>query len=195
MTRKLLVFASLVVVCASLAACGHSPTSPSTTTPTQPPPDQSKYEPLPTAQHLLLDASGATTNMWAQLRTVTPLRGSFITLGPGADNRCTGCFQWELIGGLINVPNPNTRAGFTVGFSQDGVTMTTRLDAFVSTTGSTGASGQNGRVQPFNEVPKYLLVQASYPGDTCDPRYVNPCYGTFPGQNGSYAFLLDYQSK
>lgn len=191
--RSKVLLTAFVVVAALVfsSACSGNPTGPTT-----PDPDQSGYEALP-AHHMLMDGDGKETvaRMWAKLNWVKPLRGSKIIFGNGpapcGSPQYTGnnCFEFSMnLGFQQPLPNPNSGVDFDVGFSQDGKTIYFRVGGAVLGFDPSGSRDVGERhVYPLGQIPKYLVVEASYSGD------VNGTYGTFPGEEGKTSFLLDYK--
>lgn len=145
------------------------------------------YEAVPMEKHYLLLPNGvASRYMWYRLLAEPrPARGSVITIGPGA---CpAGCFQnLSVEYGMDTVPNPNKMTGWNIGFSQDGVTITTRLTGGGTLPGNS-LQTDTGMIWAFTEKPKYIVLQGSFNEDRGGP------YGSFPGESGIGAILLDYK--
>lgn len=185
MKRNLFALFVLVAISTLFTACNRNPLSPSDNNP----PPTGSYEPVPTERHYLLDANGDKTHMWARLLAEpSPPRGSTITLGYDGKN-CAGCFKnLSLEYGLDQLPNPNTAAGFSIGFSQDGVNIWQNVSGG-AIRGSGTAQTNPTIIMVFNDKPKYLVVQASFRGDSGG----GGTYITFPGESGTANFLFDYK--
>ena len=175
----------VVVICVfSLPACNvfKNPTGPSGYDPSNPPPDQSLYEPLPAKQYLV-DTDGNQTRMWATFISVSPARGSGITLGPGA---CPdGCFQYSMEVGIDGEAMDYFQTYFQTGLSHDGRTVFEGgglADSNQCMSRSNEVIG-GGFIIQFREVPEYLVVGASHCG-----RLLEEIVATT-------SFWLDYHPK
>ena len=178
-----LIFVFFVVVAVViLTGCrGRSPTSPDGNGDSDSIPDQSQYETLP-AKHFLKDVDGNDTKMWITLISVSPARGSGITLGPDA---CPArCFQFSIEVGF-EVVEYNTPAFFTIGFGHDSNTIFKGITGPHVWMGSSQMVG-NGYILKFDEVPEYLVVMASYKKSGPPPN---------PTIYGGTSFILDYYLK
>ncbi len=134
MTRKLLVLASLVMACASFAACGKhggidpclNPLGPSceATPHTQQPPTENGFEPLGT-RHYLTDSNGNATRMWTELVRIVPLRGSRVITAPFAHppDCSIDCYSVTVRFGVDADPSSSSpaNADFKAGFTVDGI--------------------------------------------------------------------------
>lgn len=188
-----LALGSFTSACDNGPCTYDSPVSPSCNPnqPDKPPPQnppQDQYEALP-ARHTLTETDdsfspGSETPMWAELQSVTPLRGSFIT-PPGCPAQC---FQYLLTLAMKIVNNPWTTASILAYFSRDGINFNPDVggpDYLVGTgvqTGTSATFGDNGLLKPFPPyVPKYLIVTG---------RYTKEGVGKVKGRT---VFELDYR--
>ena len=174
-TKRLsLSLAALLLLALFVSACTEPPTTPSNGggSPASPPTTGGG------SQEFLTTGSGNATKMWVQLGGYSPSPNSKVPVPFMLQSL-------NLTVGLNDIPNPATTVHWIVGLSHDGNTIY-RVLMQMSEHGAGSQSFDTSQLWQVQEVPEYLVIQGSYPGDT------NGSYGTFPGESGAITKSTGY---